>query len=249
MQFIIAPAKKMRVASADFAPTAWPQYLEAATQLIAAMRRLTYPAAKQLWQCSDRLAQTNYAWLHELDLRQNVSPAVMSYVGIQYQSMAPDLLTEAGLQYLSAHLRILSGLYGVLRPFDAVVPYRLELGSRLAVGEARNLYAFWGQRLYAALDFSAPVINLASAEYAKAIRPYLTADDAFITVTFAHRQAGQLKTRATYAKMARGAMVRFAALHNATTVADLTQFDDPNYAYDAAASTASELVFIRREVQ
>ncbi len=163
--------------------------------------------------------------------------------------MAPDLLIEAGLQYLDAHLRILSGLYGILRPFDAVVPYRLELGSRLAVGEARNLYAFWGERLYAALDFSAPVINLASAEYAKAIRPYLTAHDAFITVTFAHRQAGQLKTRATYAKMARGAMVRYAALHNATTVADLTQFDDPNYAYDAAASTASELVFIRREAQ
>lgn len=247
MQFIVAPAKKMKVVSDSFAPSSWPQYLHQTEQLLSRMRELSYEEAKKLWQCSDKLAQPNYAWLQQLDLKRQVMPAVMSYVGLQYQSMAPDLLSEDGLQYLSEHLRILSGFYGVLRPFDGIVPYRLELGSRLQVNGAKNLYDFWGERLYRSLDFSAPVINLASDEYAKAIRPYLQPNDQFVTVVFAHRVDGHLKTRATYAKMARGAMVRFAAENQLTTVAQLTDFDDPHYQFASAESDRDQLTFIRRE--
>lgn len=247
MQLIIAPAKKMQVDQDSFAPTTWPQYLAEAQVLLNALRRLSYDEVKAVWRCSEQLAKPNYAWLHHMALQKEVSPAVMSYVGIQYQSMAPGLLTEAGLTYLSAHLRILSGFYGVLRPFDAVVPYRLELGSRLPVGRAKNLHDFWGDRLYRALDWTGPVVNLASNEYAKAVTPYLQPTDRFVTVVFGTLKDGKIKTRATYAKQARGAMVRFAAEHQLTTPAGLKAFDDPRYRYAATYSTRDRLVFLSTE--
>ncbi|WP_203623095.1 peroxide stress protein YaaA [Lacticaseibacillus sp. 866-1] len=248
MQLIIAPAKKMQVDQESFKTTAWPRYLDQAQALLAALQRLSYDQAKALWRCSDQLAKPNYTWLKHMDLRRAVTPAVMSYVGIQYQSMAPGLLTEAGLRYLSEHLRILSGFYGVLRPFDAIVPYRLELGSGFAVGRATNLYEFWGDRLYQALDWRAPVVNLASNEYAKAITPYLKSTDRLVTVVFGTLKDGKIKTRATYAKQARGAMVRYAAEHQVDTPAALTQFDDPRYSYASAYSTPKRLVFLSREM-
>lgn len=247
MQLIISPAKKMQSANDSFAPSGWPQYLAQTARLLAALRKLTYEEAKALWRCSDQLAKPNFAWLGKMALRSQTSPAVMSYVGIQYQSMAPDLLTAAGLKYLTAHLRILSGFYGVLRPFDAIVPYRLEMGSKLAVDSASNLYQFWGDRLYQALDWSKPVVNLASKEYAKAITPYLRPADNFVEVVFGHLQDGRIKTRATRAKVARGAMVRFAAENQITTPAGLKAFTDPRYRYAERYSTPTRLTFLSQE--
>jgi cytoplasmic iron level regulating protein YaaA (DUF328/UPF0246 family) len=119
--------------------------------------------------------------------------------------------------------------------------------NHLRLPHHRNLYDFWGNRLYQALArMPGPIINLASDEYAKAIRPYLQAKDQFIDVRFAHRVNGQLKTRATYAKMARGEMIRFAASHRLTKAADLKNFDSPTYRFDAHLSTATQLVFIAK---
>lgn len=201
MQFIIAPAKKMQVDVDTFAPETWPENLPQTTEILAALRALTPPQRQKLWQCSDKLAAASEQQLAQLNLKGPLTPAIIAFVGIQYQSMAPDLFTEAALQCIQAHLRILSGFYGALRPFDGIVPYRLELGSRLAVGSAKNLYDFWGSRLHDQLDFSqGPVINLASVEYAKAIRPYLTADETMIDITFGRVIDGKFKTRATQAK-------------------------------------------------
>ncbi|KRM87937.1 peroxide stress protein YaaA [Lacticaseibacillus thailandensis] len=247
MQMIIAPAKRMRTDTDNFDVTGWPEYLGSADQLLAQLRTLDTTALQQLWHTSDQLTQSSRSWLNQMDLRQQVTPAVMAFVGLQYQSLAADLLTDEALAYLRDHLRILSGLYGILRPFDGIVPYRLDMGSRLAVGTARNLYAFWGRRVYAALDWSAPVINLASMEYARVITPYLTGDDCFVDVVFGRLVDGHIKTRATYAKMARGALVRFAASHAVDDVAGLTDFDDPHYRFAPAQSSSQRLVFLRRD--
>ena len=247
MQFIIAPAKQMRTDTDSFDTLGWPQYIDEAATLLTQLRSLTYAQAKKLWVASDKVARPNYDWLQHVNLREHVTPAVMAYVGIQYQNMAPDLLDHAGLAYLQKHLRILSGFYGVLRPFDAIVPYRLEMGSRMQVGTDRNLYAFWGRKVYAALDWQCPVINLASQEYVRAVTPYLEGPDQLIDVVFGHLVDGHVKTRATYAKMARGSMIRFAAERNARTVAELTEFDDPHYAFAPDYSTDRRLVFLRRD--
>ena len=247
MKFIIAPAKKMVVAQDDFPVQSQPQFRDQAAWLLRHMQQLTRAEAQTLWHTSEKLTGAAYEQLQTSDVTARQSPAIFSYVGIQYQYMAPDLLDDAGLAYIQQHLRILSGLYGILRPFDGIVPYRLEMQTHLAAAPNHNLYDFWGDRLYQALaTIPGPIINLASDEYAKTIRPYLQPADQFINVRFAHDVNGKLKTRATYAKMARGEMVRYAATHRITTVEELTHFDSPTYRFDAQLSTTDELVFIAK---
>lgn len=245
MKIIIAPAKKMVVDSDTFGIDALPQYLAQTQQLLAALRQLDYPAAKALWHCSDKLARPNFDWLQRLDLTHQLTPALLAFSGIQYQYMAPDLFTAPALAYVRANLRILSGFYGILRPFDGVVPYRLEMQSKLNVAGNRSLYDFWGDRLYRALTPKPePIINLASQEYAKAITPYLQPDQPLITVVFASLVDGKLKTKATLAKMARGEMVRFLAEHQANAPAEIQAFDHPDWAFAPERSTARKLVFV-----
>ncbi|GEO70704.1 peroxide stress protein YaaA [Levilactobacillus acidifarinae] len=245
MKIIIAPAKKMVVAPDDFAVRDQPEYLAQTRQILTKLRQLSYPQAKALWHCSDKLARPNYDWLQQLDLTRDLTPALIAYSGIQYQYMAPDLFTAPALAYVQANLRILSGFYGILRPFDGVVPYRLEMQAKLPVAGAKNLYAFWGERLYRALRCDqGPIVNLASQEYAKAITPYLTASDQLIDVTFGSLVGDRVRVKATLAKMARGAMVRYLAEHQVTDVAGIRQFDHPDYRFSAERSTAQHLVFL-----
>lgn len=158
--------------------------------------------------------------------------------------MAPDILTKPALDHLQDTLRILSGFYGILKPFDGIVPYRLEIGSRLKVAGKNNLYAFWGEKLYSTLKDDGPIINLASKEYSKAIVPYLQSTDQFVDVVFAHLVDGKLRTRATPAKMARGEMVRFVAENHLTGVEELKEFESPTYSFDEKRSTTNKLVFV-----
>ena len=146
MLFIISPAKKMVDASDSFAWRDMPRFLPQTRELLDALRALSYDEAKALWKCSDALAELNYERVMRMDVEavELCSPAVFSYEGVQYQNVAPHVLAADQLEYVQSHLRILSGFYGVLRPFDAVVPYRLEIQAKLAVGGARTLYGFWG---------------------------------------------------------------------------------------------------------
>lgn len=150
MLFVISPAKKMVAANDSFAWRDMPRFLPQACELLEALRALSYDEAKTLWKCSDALADLNYERVRDMDpaCGAECAPAVFSYEGIQYQNMAPQVMTDEQLDYLQRHLRILSGFYGVLRPFDAVVPYRLEMQAKLAVGGSRDLYGYWGSRLY-----------------------------------------------------------------------------------------------------
>lgn len=244
MQFIIAPAKKMQIDVDTFAPETLPEHLKQTTEILSTLRALTPTERQKLWQCSDKLTAASEQQLAQLNLKGPLTPAIIAFVGIQYQAMAPDLFTESALQYIQAHLRILSGFYGALRPFDGIVPYRLEMGSRLAVGNAKNLYEFWGTRLHDQLDFTqGPVVNLASVEYAKTIQPYLTPDETLLDITFGRVIDGKFKTRATQAKIARGSMVRFAAMNGLTQPEQLKAFDHPHYQFSPSRSTASEMVF------
>lgn len=153
MLFIISPAKKMVDAADSFAWRDMPRFLPQTRELLDALRALSYDEAKALWKCSDALAELNYGRVRDMDPACGAActPAVFSYEGIQYQNMAPQVMTVEQLDYLQRRLRILSGFYGVLRPLDAVVPYRLEMQAKLAVGDTRDLYGYWGSRLYEAL--------------------------------------------------------------------------------------------------
>lgn len=230
-----------------------PRFVDDAARLAEAVRALSYEEAKALWQCSDALAELSFERFRMIDVRGGVlTPAVLAYEGIQYQHLAPQVMTDDQLGYLQEHLRILSGFYGVLRPLDGVAPYRLEMQAKLEVGAARNLYEFWGDRLCRALaEESDVIVNLASVEYAKAVTPHAErAGCRVVTCLFGVVDArGKLVQRSTAAKAARGSMVRWCAEHAMQRVDDLREFNVAGYHFDAERSTGEKLVFVCTRAQ
>ena len=246
MKFIISPAKTMNVDTDSLAPQALPCFLEQAEELKSYLQTLDYAACKALWNCSDALAGPNFERVQHMDLHRSLTPALLAYEGIQYQYMAPGVFTEQELTYVQEHLRILSGLYGLLRPLDGVVPYRLEMQARPVGFRCRTLYEFWGNRLADALAAETGcVVDLASKEYSKCVMGKLPATVRRVQITFAQKSGGKLKEKATFAKMARGAMVRHAAEHNCQTPEELKTFDRFGFAYSSEDSSPDHLVFIQ----
>lgn len=248
MKIILSPAKKMNIDDDSPLQVTEPRLLERTRRLYAALRSMSLAELQRLWKCSDGLAELNYQRLQQLDFSRAVTPAVLAYEGLAYQHLAPRVLTDRACAYLEKNLRILSGFYGVLRPFDAVVPYRLELQAPLRPEGCKNLYQFWGSSLYEELvDEDRTIINLASEEYARAVRPFLQPGDRFLTVEFCEAVRGVLRQKGTYAKMARGAMVRFMAEGEIglTELDRLKEFKELGFSYLPGRSTEECFVFVR----
>lgn len=244
MYIIISPAKKMAADRDSLAPRSVPQFLSQTRQLLAALRSMSPKELQKLWACNDAIAHLNIQRLETMELEGDLTPAILSYQGIQYQYMAPGVLEAQSLDYLQEHLRILSGFYGVLRPFDGVTPYRLEMQAKLAVGGSKNLYEFWGERL--AEPFAEKggwVLNLASKEYSRAVAPHLPRETELVTCRFGIWKNGRLVERGTQCKMARGEMVRWLAQNQITHREALPAFSGLGYRFDAEHSTPTELIF------
>ena len=247
MRLIISPAKKMNVAPDVLEFQGYPEFLEDTDILRRYISGLSYGDAKALWKCNDAIAEQNFERFHDMDLRRNLTPAIMAYEGIQYQYMAPTVMDKDSLDYIQEHLRILSGFYGILKPLDGVVPYRLEMQAKANVDGYKNLYSFWGKRLAETLfQETDTIINLASKEYSKCVSSYLTPEITFITCVFGEYVNDKVVEKGTYAKMARGEMVRFLAEQKAETPEVIKQFDRLGYVYDADASDEKTYVFIKK---
>ena len=160
--------------------------------------------------------------------------------------MAPQVFEETYFDYVQEHLRILSGLYGILRPLDAVMPYRLEMQAKVRFGPWRDLYHFWGDSLYRALtdDGDRVILNLASREYSRAVEPWLTGADTFVTCTFGELQGEKVIEKGVYVKMARGEMARWMAEHAVERLEDLRRFDRLGFSYCPDRSRPERLVFL-----
>ena len=246
MRLIISPAKKMNVAPDILEFQGYPEFLEDTDILRRYVSGLSYGEAKALWKCNDAIAEQNFERFRDMDLKRNLTPAIMAYEGIQYQYMAPTVMDGEALAYVQEHLRILSGFYGILKPLDGVVPYRLEMQAKVAVDNHKNLYSFWGKRLAEKLfEETDVIINLASKEYSKCVSAYLTPEMTFITCVFGEYVNGKVVEKGTYAKMARGEMVRFLAEQKAETPEVMKQFDRLGYHYDVDASDEKTYVFIK----
>lgn len=250
LRLIISPAKKL-VPSPDWVPRGQPPFLDEARQLTAALRAMGRDELQKLWSTSDALTATAMGHLATWAPRGS-DAAVMSYQGIQYTALAPQVMDEGQLAWTASHLRILSGLYGVLRPFDAVAPYRLEMQAKLAGPWGRDVYAFWGDRLARALadelraEPGVPtLVNVASVEYAKAVLPHLSSDTNVVTCLFGEIREGKLRQPATEAKRARGMFCRWCAERDVEDADQLAGFSEAGYALDPALSTEGELVFVR----
>ena len=247
MRVIIAPAKKMNTDPDSFPSEALPQFLDQTEQLMSALQTMSPKKLQALWKCNDAIAKLNVERLRDMDLRRRLTPAVLAYEGIQYQYMAPGVFETGQLAYIREHLRILSGFYGLLRPFDGVTPYRLEMQARLSVDGHKDLYDFWGARLANQLatetDF---VLNLASKEYSRAVEPHPPSAVRFLTCTFGELKGGKVVEKGTMCKMARGQMVRWLAENNVTDPENIKNFADLDYRFSSVRSTVNNYVFIRK---
>lgn len=248
MKIIISPAKKMNIDSDTFAAEGTPVFIKDAKLLRNAVRALTFQEAKVLWKCNDQLARLNYERFQHMVPERGLTPAIMSYEGLQYQYMAPGVFTTEGISYIEKHLRILSGFYGVLRPFDGVTPYRLEMQAKLSVNGCKDLYDFWGDRLYkSVIDEDRTIINLASREYARCIEKYMQPGDRFLTVDFGELAGKRVKQKGTLAKMARGRMVRFLAENGIENPEQMKEFREMGFSFREELSGKEKYVFVREE--
>lgn len=271
MKIIISPAKKMNNREDEMDITGLPCFLSKAEELKRYIQSLDFESAKKLWGCNEKIARLNFERFASMDLERRLTPSLLSYEGIQYQYMAPGVFEKAQWDYVQEHLRILSGFYGILKPLDGVVPYRLEMQAKAEIWPKGNLYGFWGCDLYKELIMDEKrgdgkagdkieIVNLASKEYSKAIEPYLEENVRFLTCVFGTRtgekpdfmKAGVkkksgIKVKATEAKMARGEMVRYMAEHGIENMEDLKKFDRLGFLYSPEDSTENEYVFVKIE--
>lgn len=246
MRIIISPAKKMIQRDDLPMDMETPALIGDAEKIMHWMQRLSYSEAKTLWNCNDRIAEENFNRLQTMNLYGNLTPAIVAFEGIQYRYMAPAVFEDTMLDYVQEHLRILSGFYGVLRPMDGVTPYRLEMQARAGVGDAKDLCAFWGRRLYDAVkDDSRLIVNLASREYSACVERYLQPEDTFVTCTFGELSGGRVRQKGTYAKMARGEMVRYMAENQIERPEEMQRFRRLGYEFCADLSTETSYVFVR----
>lgn len=259
MRIIISPAKKMNIDTDSLGWRDLPAFLPQTEQLACRLRGMSYEELRTLWKCSDKIAEQNFTRLQQMDLNNRLTPSILAYEGIQYQYMAPAVFSEEEYEYIQEHLRILSGFYGVLRPFDGVTPYRLEMQAKLSIPlknttgkaedsitETKDLYGFWGAALARHLAAETDcILNLASKEYSIAISKHLPEDFRFITCVFGEEQNGRIVEKGTLCKMARGEMVRRMAEHRITEIGDIRQLPLLNYAYAEELSDAETYVFLR----
>lgn len=246
MRIIISPAKKMNIDTDTFGCENLPRFIERTEQLMTWIQALSFEEAQTLWRCNDKIAELNYQRFRDMRLRKNLTPALISYEGIQYQYMAPEVFTQKEWDYVEEHLRILSGFYGVLRPLDGVTPYRLEMQAKAQADGTKNLYDYWGNRLYKEVRGEERVIlNLASKEYSRCIEKYLEPQDTYITCVFGEWKDGKVIQKGTQAKMARGEMVRFMAEKRIENLEEVKDFGRLGYSFREELSSETEYIFIK----
>ncbi|APZ44877.1 peroxide stress protein YaaA [Polaribacter reichenbachii] len=252
MKIIISPAKSLDFESK--VPTSLhtqPRFLEQSEKLNKKLKTLSKKKLSDLMKISDDLASLNYernqTWETPFN-PENSKQAIYAFTGAVFQGIDVNSIPEEKLPLLQDRLRILSGLYGLLKPLDLIQPYRLEMGTKLKVGRRDNLYKFWDDTLAKSLNDELEdneiLINLASAEYFKAL-PKKVLKVPMITPVFKDFKNGQYKTIMTYAKIARGLMVRYIIENNVKTIDDLKGFNVDKYRFSEEMSTDTELVFTR----
>lgn len=255
MLIVLSPAKTLDYETpVDVAKATQPDFIPRSAELVSVLREMPPAAIASLMKISDPLAQLNaarFASWSETFNRNNARQALLAFNGDVYDGLDARSLNRQQLDWAQRHLRILSGLYGLLRPLDLMQPYRLEMGTRLPNPHGRDLYAFWGDEITQALNRAlatakAPaLVNLASEEYFKSVRPALL-DVPVITPLFEDWKGGRYKIISLFAKRARGMMARYAIEHAITDPEQLKRFDADGYAFDVAASGPLKWVFRRR---
>jgi len=245
MKIVVSPAKTMIENTDCYIGSSVPTYIDKSKILLEEIRQKSYEELKEIWKCNEKIANENFDRFKNMNLQGSLTPAIFSYQGIQYQYMAVNVMEASAIEYIKENLYILSGFFGILRAFDGVSPYRLEMQAKMEIGEHKNLYEFWGDKIYRKLfETGEVVINLASKEYSKTIESYLSKENKFITCVFAEKKDGKVVQKATMAKMARGEMVNFIASGNIKNEEEIKKFDRLGFKFDKELSNEKKYVFV-----
>ncbi|GAW34239.1 hypothetical protein RA2_01284 [Roseovarius sp. A-2] len=249
MLVAVSPAKKMDMSPVEGVTPTRPAFRAEAEDLVQVARGLDVGDLQKLMKISENLARLNADRFADFGTMEE-KPAALAFAGDTYQGLEAGSLDAEEMAWAQDHFRILSGLYGLLRPLDAIEPYRLEMGSRLATDRGRTLYDYWGDRISKALNAQAreigtdTLVNCASQEYFGAV-DRAALDLRVITPVFMEEKAGTPKIVSFYAKKARGAMARFVIQHRLTDAEALKDFDTGGYRYNAEMSDGDSMVFLR----
>ena len=250
MLTVISPAKKLDFEGVPLKLDATePDYQADAYSLSRTARRLSVAKLQKLMSISPALAKLNQARFKdfaEAPTPEQVKPAALAFNGDTYTGLQAESFTAAELAYAQKHLRILSGLYGLLRPMDNIQPYRLEMGSRLATRRGKTLYQYWGSRIAEAINEieSDTLLNCASVEYFSAVKPEALTPQV-ITPVFMEVRDGEAKIVSFFAKKARGMMARYVVQNQIETPEGLKSFDHGGYSFQPAESSTTKLIFTR----
>ena len=254
MLMLLSPAKTLDYETpATTNSFSIPDYLGKSSELVKVLKQKSFLDLMELMQVSQKIAELNVERFNQWKLpfsTENAKQAVLAFKGDVYTGLDASALSENRLAYTQSHLRILSGLYGLLRPLDLMQPYRLEMGLKLTTKKGENLYQFWGEKITDALNVllakqDEPVlINLASNEYFKSVQKK-NLDGRLITPEFKDWKNGKYKMISFFAKKARGLMVRYAIDHNIQKAEVLKNFDYDGYHFNLELSRADKWVFSR----
>ena len=253
MILLLSPAKTLDFAQQDYPRFTQPRFREEQQTLIDRLRKFDRPGLKKLMKISDKLAALNeerYAAYEQPFSPENAKPAILAFRGDVYTGLNVDDFSKDDLLFAQEHVRILSGLYGLLRPLDLMQPYRLEMGTKMNTERGANLYEFWGDKLTAALrsdlaEQEKPVvINLASKEYYGSLQPDALGADVY-EIDFRENRDGKWKFITYNAKKARGLMTRYVVKNRLTHPEQLRDFDLEDYCLNSELSTERKFTFTK----
>ena len=253
MLVVLSPAKKLNLTSKNFSISSEPQFINEAERLINTLRKYNPKKLSRLMNISPALADVNYNRYLNWNIDHsfaNSKTAVFTFDGEAYTGLNAASFSKKELEYAQEHLRILSGLYGILKPLDLIHAHRLEMGTKLKIGSKKNLYDFWGDKIVNEVNNSLKnqkekvLVNLASNEYFKSINPKKIQGEIVIPI-FKDFNNGKYKVVMVYAKKARGMMAAYILKNKIELIENLKGFNDSGYFYNAAASTKNEFVFLR----
>ena len=247
MKIIISPAKKMKQYKTS-KNLSTPAFLNDAIYIGNFLKTLTKEEISKSFKIKGKLLDDTMNLINEFDVNKANSPALLTYDGIQYKYLDAKTLSDDELNYLNSKLSILSAIYGVLRPFDAITFYRLEMQAEFKNQEMPSMYSYWANKIHMYLyENNESILNLASLEYSKVLKTYLTKENILIDVYFYELENGKLVEKGVYAKMMRGLMVRYIAKNKIDSLEELKKFNELNYKYSKSESNETKLVFIKQK--
>lgn len=247
MLIFIAPTKNMKPKTNDM-PMTLPEFCIEAETLTELIKTYNDEAIMNIMNVNARLALQVQKRFQDIRFDRSGTPALLTYSGLVFHSMHPETWKESEIDYAQAHLRIISGLYGIVRPLDSIYPYRLEMQARGLSQRIDNLYSYWSDSLMRSMRKDNPdhiYINLASKEYSQAVTPYLNKEDQMITVDFRVIKNGICKTITTYAKTARGNMVEYIMKNRIDNPERLKNFNIDQWHYEPSLSDENRYLFVK----